>query len=301
VATDNLFGDYGVKFPNALGKLIQAGMDDFEAKSLTIKRAEKRADLFLISRKAKRMILVEPQGYKDVRLYHRMVATMVLHSLQHEYRGRMEAAVIFETESQWRAAESFFHQQFSGISTLKFSPRVLVLRRIKINELKKHEDVHLIPLYPLCEVTPTEIKNRAFDWAEQIRTTPALRKQEKENLLAFLGGAISHRIRKLKFNAISKLIGGFTMLDTPIGKEILQMGVKKGMKKGMEKGMERGVKKGIPQGAQHILLRLIATRFGRVPVDVRRKIVTIKDTKELDRIAVALLTTRSLPELKEAL
>jgi predicted transposase YdaD len=300
VATDNLFGDYGVKFPNALGKLIQAGADDFEAKSLTIKRAEKRADLFLISRKTKRIILVEPQGYKDGRLFHRMVATMMLFCLQHEYEGRMEASVIFENVSHWRAAESFFNRQFAGISTLKFSPRVIILRRIKIDELKKHEDVHLTPLYPLCDVTPTEIKQQAFDWAEQIRTAPALRKQDKENLLAFLGGAISHRIRKLKFNAISKLIGGFTMLDTPIGKEIMQMGMKKGLKKGMEKGMEKGVKKGIPQGAQHILLRQVAMRFGKVPDDVRRKIVTIKDTKKLDRIAVALLTTRSLAELKKA-
>ncbi|MGH7454302.1 MAG: DUF4351 domain-containing protein, partial [bacterium] len=201
----------------------------------------------------------------------------------------MEASVILENVSHWRATNSFFHQQFSGISTLKFSPRVLVLRRTKVDELKKHGDVRLIPLYPLCDVTPTEIKQRALDWAEQIRATPDLRKQEKESLLAFLGGTISHRIRKLKFNAVSKLIGGFTMLDTPIGKEILQMGVKK------------GIKKGIPQGAQHILLRQIATRFGRVPGDIQRKIVAIKDTEELDRIAVALLTMRSLAELKKAL
>ncbi len=296
MATDNLFGDYGVKFPNALGKLIQAGANDFKAKILTMKRIEKRSDLFLISRKAKRMILVEPQGYKDARLYHRMVATMVLYCLQHEHEGRMEASVIFEHVSHWRAAESFFHQQFAGISTLKFLPRVLVLRRIKIGELEKHSDVRLIPLYPLCNVTPTEIKQHAFEWAEQIRATPTLQQQEKESLLSFLGGAISHRIRKLKLNAVSRLIGGFTMLDTPIGKEIMQIGVKKGLKKGMEKG----IKKGIPQGAQHILLRQVATRFGKVPDDVRRKIVTIKDTKELDRIAVALLTTRSLAELKKA-
>jgi Domain of unknown function (DUF4351) len=83
------------------------------------------------------------------------------------------------------------------------------------------------------------------------------------------------------------------MLDTPIGKEILQMGVRK--------GVQKGLKKGIPQGAQHILLRLIATRFGRVPDHVRRKIVTIKDTEELDRIADALLTMRSLAELKKKL
>ncbi len=285
MATDILFGEYATRFPNALAKLIHAGADEFEAKSLTIKRAEKRADLFLISHKAKRIILVEPQGYKDDRLYHRMVATMILYCLQHKHKGRMEASVIFENVSHWRAAESFFHQQFSGISSLKFSPRVLVLRRTKVAELKKHGDACLIPLYPLCGVTPTEIKQRAFDWAEQIRATPTLNQQEKESLLSFLGGAISHRIRKLKLNAVSRLIGGFTMLDTPIGKEIMQI----------------GVKKGIPQGAQHILLKQIATRFGKVPNDIRQKIVSIKDTKELDRIAVALLTSRNIVELKKAL
>lgn len=152
MATDNLFGDYGVKFPNALGKLIQAGADDFKAKILTMKRIEKRADLFLISRKARRMILVEPQGYKDARLYHRMVATMVLYCLQHEHEGRMEAAVIFENVSHWRAAESFFRRQFAGISTLKFSPRVLVLRRIKIDELKKRIAIALLTTRSLAEL-----------------------------------------------------------------------------------------------------------------------------------------------------
>ncbi len=68
------------------------------------------------------------------------------------------------------------------------------------------------------------------------------------------------------------------MLDTPIGQEILQMGVKKGI--------------------QHTL---VATRFGKVPEDPRQKIVAIKNTRELDRLAVALMNTRSLAELKKAL
>jgi hypothetical protein len=89
---------------------------------------------------------------------------------------------------------------------------------------------------------------------------------------------------QLKLSAVSKLLGGFTMLDTPVGREIMQI----------------GVKKGIPKGAQHILLRMIDSKFGRVPENIRRKIVAIKDTKELDRIAVELLTTRSLAELKKA-
>lgn len=285
MATDNLFGEYGTRFPNTLGKLIDVNTDDFEAKSLTIKRAEKRADLFLISRKAKRMILVEPHGYKDPQLLHRMVATMMLFCLQNDYDGKMEAAVIFLTDSQRRSAESVFHRQFSGISTLRFSPRVIVLSRIEIEELQKREDARLVPLYPLCNVTPTKIKEHAFDWAEQIRSTTDISKPDKESLLSFLGGAISHRIRTLKFKAIDKLIGGFTMLDTPIGKEIKQM----------------GVKEGIPKGAQHILLKLVATRFGKVPEDLRRKIVAVKDTQELDRIGVAFLNTRSLAELKKAL
>jgi len=79
------------------------------------------------------------------------------------------------------------------------------------------------------------------------------------------------------------------MLDTAIGQEILQMGVKKGSARAF------------PKGAQHILLRQMATRFGRVPEDSRRKIAAMKDTKALDRIAVALPNTRNLTELKRAL
>jgi len=86
------------------------------------------------------------------------------------------------------------------------------------------------------------------------------------------------------------------MLDTPIGKEILQMGVKKGLEKGLEKGSARA----FPKGAQHILLRQVVMRFGKVPEGIRRKIVAMKDTKELDRIAMAVLTTRNLSELKKA-
>lgn len=108
LATGSLFGEYAARFLITVAKLIEAGADDFEAKGLTVQRTEKRVDLFLISREAKRMIWVAPQGYKNERLHYRMVTTMLLYSLQHECRGRMEAAAIVETESQWRAVESFF-------------------------------------------------------------------------------------------------------------------------------------------------------------------------------------------------
>ncbi len=69
------------------------------------------------------------------------------------------------------------------------------------------------------------------------------------------------------------------MLDTPIGQEIKRMGMKEGM--------------------QHLLLKQVATRFGKVPEDLRRKIIASKDIKELDRLAEAFMHARSLAELKK--
>jgi len=91
------------------------------------------------------------------------------------------------------------------------------------------------------------------------------------------------------------------MLDTRLGQEILREGMQKGIQKGMQKGMQKGIQKGIPQGAQHVVLRQIATRFGGTPDGIRRKILRIKDTKKLDRIAVKLLKARSLAELERTL
>ena len=69
------------------------------------------------------------------------------------------------------------------------------------------------------------------------------------------------------------------------------------VKRFCERGYEKEYKSGFPQGAQHVVLQLIATRFGKAPTAVRRKIMAIKDTEKLDRIAVTLLTARSLAEM----
>jgi len=101
---------------------------------------------------------------------------------------------------------------------------------------------------------------------------------ERKNLLSFLGGAISHRVKKMTKNEIGNLIGGFNMEDTPVGQEILQIGVQR--------------------GEQRILLKQIAARFGVVPEDIRQKIQAIQDTENLEQLATLLLTIQSVDELK---
>jgi predicted transposase YdaD len=265
-----------------VAKFVNAEADDYEAKSLTFKEIEQRADIFLIGRSGQHVILVEMQGYDDAELLYRMVKKIMLYCTQYKYWGRIGAIAIFLEESHYRAAQ-LFERQFGGSSLLKFTPKVYVFSRIKVDELSQLKDVHLTPLYPLCDISPEEIKQRAPDWAEQIKSAPELTTAERKNLLSFLGGAISHRIRTMTGDEISILFGGITMEDTPLGQEILL----------------KGEQRGIPKGIQQILLKQMAARFGVVPEDMRQKIQAITNTENLEKIATMLLTIQNIDELKD--
>ncbi|MCI0693712.1 DUF2887 domain-containing protein [candidate division KSB1 bacterium] len=282
MATDKLFHEYATYFPNAVARFVDAEADDYEAKSLTFKEIEQRADIFLIGRSGQHVVLVEMQGYDDAELLYRMVKKIMLYCTQYKYWGSIGATVIFLDESHYRAAQ-LFERQFSGSSLLKFSPKIFILSRIKVDELSQHNDIHLTPLYPLCDISPEEIKQQAPDWAEQIKGAPDLTTAERKNLLSFLGGAISHRIRTMTGDEIGILFGGIIMEDTPLGQEILL----------------KGEQRGIPKGIQQILLKQMAARFGVVPEDLRQKIQAINNTENLEKIATMLLTIQSIDELKD--
>jgi hypothetical protein len=240
----------------------------------------------LIGRSGQRVILVEPQGYEKDDLYYHMVKKLMLFCTHYKYWGSIDATAIFLEESHYRAA-GLFERQFGQSSLLRFNPKVFVFSRIKVDELSQHNDVCLTPLYPLCGISPEEIKQQAPSWAEQIRSAPDLTVDERKNLLSFLGGAISHRIKTMTRNEIGKLFGGFVMEDTPVGQEILLI------------GEQRGEQRGIPKGIKQVLFRQIAARFGVVPEDIRQKIQAIDDTENLERIGTLLLTIQSMDELKD--
>ena len=285
MATDKLIHEYATNFPNPFAKFVHAEADDYEAKSVTFKETEKRSDIFLIGRSGQHVVLVETQGYADEELYYHMIKKIMFYCTQHKYWGNMDATAIFLDESHYRAAGRF-ERQFGHSLLLRFTPKVFVFSRIKVEELSQLNDIHLTPLYPLCDISPQQIEQQAPDWAAQIKSAPDLTEPERKNLLSFLGGAISHRIKTMTPDVIDKLFGGFVMEDTPIGQQILQ------------RGESRGIEKGIPLGIQHVLLKQIAARFGVVPEDIRQKVEAIGNTDDLDRIATALLTIQSIDELK---
>ncbi len=289
MGTDKLLGEYAAHFPNALAKFIQAAADDYEAKSLTFKEIEKRADIFFIGRSGQHVVLVETQGYDDKKLFYSMVQKLLLYCTQNEYHGNIDAVAIFLEESHYRSAAEFFEQQFGTL--LKFSPRIFVFSRIKVDDLRRLDDIHLIPLYPLCNITPEEITKQAPIWANEIKNAPELTADERKNLLSFLGGAISRRIKTTTEEVISQLFGGFTMEDTPIVQQIVERVEKR--------SIEKGIEKGIPLGIQQILLKQLAARFGTVPEDIQKKVQAIQDTENLERIATLLLTIQSMDELKD--
>jgi len=286
VATDKLIADYSTHFPNALAKFVHAEADDYEAKSVTFKEIERQADIFLIGRSGRHVILVETQGYEKDDLYYHMVKKIMLFCTHYKYWGSMDATAIFLEESHYRAA-GLFERQFGQSSLLRFTPKVFVFSRIPVEELKQLDDIHLTPLFPLCAISPGEITQQAPAWAEQIKSAPDLTMDERKNLLSFLGGAISHRIKTMTRNEIGNLFGGFIMEDTPVGQEILLL------------GEQRGEQKGIPKGIQQVLFKLIAARFGVVPADIQQKIQAMNDTENLERIATLLLTIQSVDELKD--
>lgn len=273
MATDKLIYEYATHFTKAFAKFIGVEAGDYEAKSITLKQTEKRADLFLISPSGTKVVLVETQGYDDAYLYHRMVAAKMLYCLQFKYTGEMDAAVIFLEESHYRAA-LLLDRQFTRSSALKFSPRIIVLSRFNVDELRRFGDIHLTPFYPLCNISSEEIERQAPQWADTIKTTSELHEDERRNLLGLLGGFISHRIKTLSKALLTKMLGGFAMEDVPVIEEIVR------------------------ERTQHILFRGISARFGTVPEDIRQKIQTISKTEDLERLLTALFTIQSVDELK---
>lgn len=62
-------------------------------------------------------------------------------------------------------------------------------------------------------------------------------------------------------------------------------------------GRKEGRREGMEHGARKVLLRLLAQRFGRLPVGVRRQVEEIDSVDRLTRLAGRVLKARSLEDL----
>jgi len=282
LATDKPFYKLAMDHPAAILKLFDvADYDNYTASSITLKATENRRDLIFKSRSGKKILFVETHGYADPYIFHALLDGMMLYCRQKKFTGEMRAAVIFLKKSHYAAALKFWHH-FNGKTGLAFQPTVLIMNQIRLADLEKLNDVRLIPLYPLCKISAREIEASIPNWSERIKRARRMPVVERKELLALLGGFAMHRVKRLTPQRFNQLVGGFmdfTFEDTRIGKDLIRQGV--------------------PQGMQRSLLRLVAHRFGKVPVSIRKQIESIKDDERLDHLLVDAVEVKDLQHFKK--
>jgi Protein of unknown function (DUF2887)/Domain of unknown function (DUF4351) len=275
LATDKLIYKLAIKHRAAILKLF--GISDGEkyvASSFTFKATENRRDLIFEKLSGEEVWFVESQGYADAHVHHGLLDGIMMYCRQKEFSGEFRAAIIFLKRSHHRAALKLAHH-FDGHAELTFRPLVLVMDQIGLEELERLKDVRLIPLYPICKISPRQIEASMPDWAERIKRANKITEAERTDLLALLGGFATHRDKRFTLEKINKLFGGFKMEETTVGKELIQIGVRR------------------------VILRQITRRFGTVPVTIRRQIEKIDKIKQLEHIADGLLEVKDLKQLRK--
>lgn len=298
MATDKLFHQYAIQFGESLLRLLDIeDYRDYKAVSFAVKDIERRSDIvFENQRGRERAIWIEFQGYRDVYVFYRMNIAITLYCEQREFFGELLPMVIFLRHSYLKAAKPLIYN-YKGRKYLSFEPEVIVFDKKLIEELQALDDVRLVPFYPLCKISAKEIETHASSWAEEIQQAKQLSTEEKIDVLALLGGFISHRLKKLTLKDINQLLGGFKMEETRVGKDLIEIGIEKGFEKGIEKGLEKGIEK----GKQQTLVNLLSYKFGKIPEDVVNRINSISDGMKLDDLTRKVLDLTDLDQLKKHL
>lgn len=275
MATDALFYKLAKKHPAAILKLLgMADDEDYEVSSLTLKATENRRDLVFKKRSSKEVVFVESHGYADPYVYHGLLDGIMLYCRQMQFTGNFRAAVIFLEKSHHQAALKLAHH-FDGHAELSFRPIALVMNQIKVEALESLKEVCLIPLYPLCKVSSRQIEASLPAWGKRIKQARKITEAQRADLLALLGGFAIHRVKRLTLEKLNDFFGGFKMQDTLIGKQLIDIGLRRA------------------------IFSLIEHRFGAVPGNIRRRVEKITNPKRLERIVGELLRVNDLKQLEQ--
>jgi len=282
MATDKLFHQYSIQFGESLLRLLDIeDYADYKAVSFTVKDIERRSDIVFENLRGKdRVIWLEFQGYRDEFVFYRLNIALSLYCQQRNYSGELLPMVIFLKRSYQKAARLLVYY-FNDRKYIYFKPEVIIFNQKSVQELKNLKDVRLVPLYPLCDISPKKIIAQAPEWVEVIQQDEQLSAQKKTNILALLGGFISHRIKTLTLRDINQMLGGFKMEETQVGKDLIEIGIEK--------------------GKQQTLVNLLSYKFGRIPADIINRINSISDEMKLDDLATRILELTDLDQLKKHL
>ena len=185
---------------------------------------------------------------------------------------------------------------FDGTSELAFQPTIFIFDQKEIAELENLNDVRLVPLYPLCKVSPDQIRVTAPEWAERIKTAENLTENERRELLPYLGGFLTHRLKESNLENINQLLGGFKMEDTQAGKDLITIGVRIGREEGREEGQELGSLLTL----RELIVDLLTAKLGRTGKNWRKDLNTVQDAKVLKTLYRAVLNAKTHKQTQAA-
>ena len=309
MATDKLFHKLANSYPATILKLLNIpDHEDFRASSFTFKEIENRRDIIFERQNGNEVILLETQGYDDGYFFHTTIIGAMLYCVQKKFGGQLRIVAMFLEQSSYLAASKLAHH-FDGSSGLVFQPIVFIFKEKYVAELEAVNDIRLIPLYPLCNVSPDQIKDSAFAWASRIKGASELTEGTREDLLALLGGFISHRIKNLTVAEIKQMFGGFKMEDTAIGKELIALGHRAGHTEGLIEGQTEGHAKGLEEGEnlgslktlRESVVDLITTRWCSPGKYLLARLEKTDDIMLLKGLFRALLKAKTRKQMENAL
>jgi len=288
LATDALIHKLSTAHPDAILKLFEIPDGKaYKADSITFKDIEDRRDIVFEKASGDEAILLEVQGYNDAFLYHRAIRGKAMYCIQKKFTGRIRVVVIFLEPSHYHAAIQLSHH-FDGSSDLAFQPAVIILNQKELAELERLNDVRLTPLYPLCKISPDQIKATAPQWAKRIRAAAELPEDVRQNLLALLGGFIVHCLKDMTLDEVNQLFGDFKMEETQVGKELIAIGYR------------QGEDWGSLQTKREDLIDLLSARFKPVEKIWLDHLETVTNLVKLKTIYREVLRAKSRKQVKAA-
>jgi len=109
---------------------------------------------------------------------------MVLYCHKEGYWGKILPVVIFTKKLYNDKAEPVF-VEFEQERILSFHPRVIILEDFDEEEILNSKIPQLIPILPLCKISPQRIRSQAKNWRFLIENS-LMDESEKKSLISLL-------------------------------------------------------------------------------------------------------------------
>lgn len=293
MTTDKLFYRLLKSYAAAVLKLLGISHpESYRASSFTFKEIENRRDMIFESEDGEEVVLLETQGYDDDYFLHKTVVGAMLYCAQNKFRGRFRVIAMFLEASHYRVASRLAHH-FDGSTGLAFQPTVFIFGRKNVAELEALDDVRLIPLYPLCNLSSEQVKALAPQWAVRIKAAKELAEKTSADLLALLGGFVSQRVKNLTITEINEMFGGFKMEDTTVGQELIAMGRRVGLSEGETLGRANAVREGV--------IDLLTTKWNPPSRTVLKQLESVDNALALKSLFHKLLQAKTRKQMQAAL